>query len=473
MTRPFDREPAPDPGLQHRRNLRFAALLLFFCVLIRSVLLGSVWGDLRHGSAVFYGSTAIGLATGSGLTFRVDEVQALSRLPDNRTGDYRTLRTRGAREPLTEFLPGPAVLLAGLWSVLPAGARNFAPLLVLQILLESLAIAALFLALSLRVDRFLAVSTAIFAAVNPAAIRRTLMVGYDAWPQIAVMLLFAGALVIHRGRTRPILPLALGAVCGALLWFREIILFLPFFVAAYLAVRGRTSHGWTLRRCGTMVLLLLGPVVLSIALLSLHRLELTGSPRPTRSTFWHTFFAGVGQFPNPYGLENDDQSVWAFGQRIAPGLAGHSLAEMYQLPESPYEQALRAEAKRFMTRRPDLFLRNVVLRWGVMSSPLLYTGGDFLPRRGTGWFLALGWLMLPVWILGLFTLRRANPEMFGLTATFYAYFFLVFGWYYVNGRVMLPYVFLTFLVCMAGARALSLRFLPARWRTRWGHGTQP
>jgi hypothetical protein len=63
--------------------------------------------------------------------------------------------------------------------------------------------------------------------------------------------------------------------------------------------------------------------------------------------------------------------------------------------------------------------------------------------------------------------------LFGLTATFYAYVFLVFGWFYVNGRVILPFVFLTFLVCMAGARAFSLRVLPARLKTRWSTTGRP
>lgn len=454
-------------GCKHER-LWLAAAIFLISIALRSALLLTTWDGLRHGTAAVYGSTAIGLLSGSGLTFSMDEVTALGALPGNLSGDYMRLRSAGAREALTEFLPGPAVLIAALWSCLPASAHNFAPLLIVQVLLDSIAVAALFLALSLRTKRPLAIATAVFAAVNLVSIRRTLMVGYDFWPQLGVMLLFSGTLWLFWKRSTAFLFLVLGGLFGAFLWCREITMLLPLFVAAFLLVRGKHENRWTHRESGLRALLLVVPVALSIALLSYYRMELTGSPRPTRSTFWHTFFAGVGQFPNPYGIENRDLSVWEFGQKVAPELAGASLSEMYRMPNSPYEHALRAEALSFVQQYPGIFLRNVLMRCGIMISPLLYQDGDFLPKRAEGALSVVGWVMLPLWFVGLMALRRESRDTFTLVALVYAYFFCMFGWLYVNGRVIIPYLFLAFLVYLIGAQAVLGSFVEAvnRFRSR-------
>ena len=110
-------------------------------------------------------------------------------------------------------------------------------------------------------------------------------------------------------------------------------------------------------------------------MLALFRYEMTDNFRPTRSTFWHSFMAGV-VVSNPYGLVNDDQSVWQFAQRIDPSLSGYRLSEMYLLPDSPYQQRLKGVAKEFVTQHPGLFLRNFAYRAAIILLPTLYRDGD-------------------------------------------------------------------------------------------------
>ena len=96
------------------------------------------------------------------------------------------------------------------------------------------------------------------------------------------------------------------------------------------------------------------------------------------STFWHSFFAGVGQFSNPYDLVDNDMRIYEFGVKLNPELAKHTLLEMQRLPDSLYEETLQEKAMEFMSTHTGLFLRNIVYRAGAMISPLLYWRGTFL-----------------------------------------------------------------------------------------------
>lgn len=450
-----ERISGPEAAQPRQRRIgRLAAAVLIGSILVRVFLMVFAWDNLRHGSSPVYVSAAIGLRSGAGLTINDEEMISFLGLPDNITGDYLRLRSPGEREPLTEFLPGSAVLLAGLWAVIPE--HNYLPMLVLQVLLDSLAIAALFMVLALRCDLLLSLAVAGFAGLNLAAIRRTLMVGYDFWPQFGAMFLFAGILGAHWQRRKGPAFGLLGLAMGLLLWFREIGLALPFFAAAFLVMKHRREPWHSPREGAGHAVWLLVPVVLSLGALSLYRLDLTGSPRPTRSTFWHTFCAGIGQFSNPYGLKNHDLSVWEFGKRHAPELTGDVPGEMYRLPDSPYERVLRSKSQEFIRSHPWLFLRNVIYRCAIMISPLLYTGGDFLPARAAPLLLPIGLLMIPLWLAGMLYWRRVQRDVFLLSALFYLHFMLAFGWFYVNGRVILPFLFVTFIIYLGGLRQMMV-----------------
>lgn len=445
---PADRGSGRRRDTQSRRRAALMAGLFLLALTARTLLLFSAWSDLRHGSATPCASAAIGLHSGAGMTINQDEIRAIAEIRSNLHGDFLQLRSPGARQPFTEFLPGPVLVLAGLWTVLPV--HNFLPLLLLQILLEALAIAALFWVLSSRCGIGISLAIAALAAINPAAIKRTLMMGYDFWPQFGVMVLFTGVLWLRWQRKSGVYWALVGLAGGLVFWFRELVLFLPFFVAVFVVWRDARTPPWRPWQSLRRVTLFLLPVVVCLGSLSLYRQELTGSSRPTRSTFWHTFFAGVGQFSNPYGLKNNDISVWEFGKRIDPELANSTLSEMYQLPDSPYERALQRKAREFLFAHPWLCLRNMIYRWGIMVSPLLYRDGDLLPARAAPFLLPFGLIMLPIWVAGLVYWREAQPDVFWLAVSVYLYFLLAFGWFYVNGRVIIPYVFIAGLVYLGG-----------------------
>ncbi len=446
---PDGRVPGRGPGTP-------GAILLLVFVLALGVRLGllmTVWDDLRHGTAALYGSTAVGLTLAGSLSFQPEEIERIEALPDNISGDYLSFYQESGRRTMTEFLPGPAVLTALLWRVFPS--HNFLPYLVLQSLLDALLIVLFLAAMSAR-DRIMAWLVTILMVLNLGTIRRTLMMGYDFWPQFATMALFTGVLWgLHR-RKGPAWYLLPGIAAGLAVWFRGIVTFLSFFVAGAMFLQPWFARAAARRRRLLGASLLLLPVVLAIGSLMLQRLDLTGNPRPTRSTLWHTFFAGVGQFDNPYGLESDDRSVWQFAQRLSPELRGESLGQMYSLPDSPYEKVLRAEATVFIREHPLIFLRNIAYRIGIMISPLLYSGGDLIPARAGAALRPIGFLAIPLWLIGMLHWYRRDRLVFVLAATTYLYFFLAFSWLYVAGRVILPFVFVAFLIYLGGLREVLL-----------------
>lgn len=439
-------------------NIRLAALVFTIALAARLALLFTVFDNLQHGSAPNYGSAALALHQGFGLTINRVEVQSLSRVQSNVRGDFRNYFKSSERHPLTEFLPGPAILLAGLWELVPI--YNFAPYLVVQSVIDSLLI-AVFAVLMVRKHRLLALLTVSAMVINLPVIKRTLMMGYDFWPQFAVLVMFLGALALQRRGYRPWLFGLVGLLASIPVWFRDITTPLPVFVAAFLLYELRKRECLTWGASIGRVMLLLTPVLLSVALLSTFRYETTGNFRPTRSTFWHSFMAGVGQFSNPYGVVNNDQSVWEFGKKVNPSLSTYTLSDMYLLPNSPYEITLKEVAGEFVRDYPFLFLRNFAYRIGIMISPPFYTDGDFIPRAVAARIYPVGFALMLLWCIGMLYLRRALPFVFGVTISIYAYFFLAFGWFYVVGRVILPFMFISTMVWIAGGLAVF------KWMRTW------
>jgi hypothetical protein len=66
-------------------------------------------------------------------------------------------------------------------------------------------------------------------------------------------------------------------------------------------------------------------------------------------------------------------------------------------------------------------------------------------------------------VAGLLYWRKAQPDVFWLSVSVYLYFLLAFGWFYVNGRVIIPYVFIAGLVYLGGGLR-TCEFVRARLR---------
>ena len=424
------------------KSLLIISMIIFLTSLvIRLLLFYQVWDDRRHpGNAGKYGSAAIGLYYNHGLTVNWDEIGSISsESEDNHSGNYLTFHNNNNREPLIEYLPAPAVVLYLLWKIIPI--YNFSTYIWMVIIIDSILITIFFLVLRKR--KYLSLVVVSFLILNIPTLRQILTMGYDFWPIFCVMANIIGLYSwasIQDGKSvkGSLILIFLGIINGFTIWSRSLILFLPIFLSGFIFIINFKQKNNYVKLIHSLILYLL-PYILSLLLLMYFRYNTTGDIRPTRSTFWHEFFLGVGQFSNPYGIECKDISIWEFGKRINPELNKYSLQEMYELPNSPYEVTLRMEALSFIKNYPHLFIRNIVLRIPVFISPFLYKWGDFIPPSFNPYLFPIGIIGVLLWFLGMFNLQREDKNLFILSFVIFLHYFMIFGWFNVIGRLILAY----------------------------------
>jgi 4-amino-4-deoxy-L-arabinose transferase-like glycosyltransferase len=73
----------------------------------------------------------------------------------------------------------------------------------------------------------------------------------------------------------------------------------------------------------------------------------------TRGAFWHSFWGGVGQMPNPYGVKEEDTDIARFALTLDPSA---------KFETEQYEQALRGEAVKLVTQHPGWYATSVARR---------------------------------------------------------------------------------------------------------------
>jgi hypothetical protein len=437
-----------------KRNFYISLFLIFvLSILFRTGLFYEKWDNLRHGSAAGYGSVAIGLFNKQGLTFNLVEVSKIEQEENNHSGNYLRFYEGENRKKFIEFLPGPAILLSLVWKIIPL--YNFAPYIWLQIFLDSILI-LLFYLIFKSYDNVIALVVAIFMIFNVATVKRTLTMGYDFWPQFCVLVNFVGITVALGKEKNAIILFLTGILTALTVWFREIANFLPFCISILLFLYFGLHLKFNIKHIVFKVALYLLPVMISLGALSMYRYSTTGNLRPTRSTFWHSFFAGVGQFSNPYGLRSLDSDISEFAKRSNKKLENWSGEGMAEFPNSIYETTLRKEAFHFVTEYPFLFIRNTFYRICIMISPFLYVPKESMLYALRFYLLPVKVLSVIFWLLGLCYIYRKHNLLFWLSSTIYLYFFLAFGWFYVVGSVFLSFFFINIFIYLFGIKSVIL-----------------
>jgi hypothetical protein len=91
----------------------------------------------------------------------------------------------------------------------------------------------------------------------------------------------------------------------------------------------------------------------------------------TRGAFWHSFWGGVGQMPNPFNLREDDEMIVRFAQ---------SIDSTARLDTDHYEQVLKHKALTFVREHPFLYAGSVVKRGLVFVFPKIGRELFFQPQ---------------------------------------------------------------------------------------------
>jgi hypothetical protein len=422
------------------KKIILAVTIFIISFIIRSFLLVLSYDNLKHGSASYFGSQAIGLYRNKGSTTNIVEMGKIIS-ENNLSGNYLNFEDNSERENLTIFLPGTGFVIYLLWKIFPV--YNFSTLLFLQILIDSIII-SLFSMMFYKMNKKLGVLIAVILLFNIVCIKRVLMVGYDFWPQITVLISFI--LIYNMLNTnKTYYYILLGLINAVAIWFREITILL-LIVASTLILFINYKKGIkikdNIKKTSVMILFF----ILSISLLSFYRSNISENARPTRNTLWHSVLVGIGQFSNPYDITANDISAWEFAKKNEKSLENKELWDMYNSPNSEYEIFAKSKSIDFIKNYPHLFIRNTIYRTAIILSPLLYSDGDFLPVKYQKIFFVLGLILLPVWFLGIYQIYKYNKILFYTIIILVVNTIISFSWWYVVGRVIIPILFTHFIV---------------------------
>jgi hypothetical protein len=119
-------------------------------------------------------------------------------------------------------------------------------------------------------------------------------------------------------------------------------------------------------------------------------------------------------------------------------------------PNSLYEETLKTEAFKLLKDRPYLLFRNAFYRIAIMIAPVLYKHGTFIPKELMNLLYPIGFLLITIWLLGMYDLYKHYTCLFWLCLTIYTYFFSTIAFFYIVGRAIVPLIFINVLVYLFG-----------------------
>ncbi|MBI4454637.1 MAG: hypothetical protein HY644_01925 [Acidobacteria bacterium] len=444
-------------GQGGRRLFLTIAVVIFVVALVARVLAYNfVWPNVCHTFIGMSASAAVGVNAGGRLTVRTEEIQRISSLGLTARHLNRMYNPDASRLPLWEVEPGLSLVLVALWKL--TGVYDLRPLIWLQIICDSFLCAIFFLVLH-RVSVWVGFGTGLGWALFPPQIQFACTAGYDAWASFALIAVSSAMVFLctrrlsWRATAFIMLCMSLISVVG--LWTRSYVLLWPFLVAGLLLQIVRVKR-WR----SILVLIYIIPSLFGIIGMMVERDRLVGNPRPTRTTFWHTFWAGIGQYDNPYGIEGLDSSIYVFAQSLDPGLK--TWFTKYRVVwDDPtfnmeYEKVLAKEARVFIRRHPEILLRNHFLRILRLVVPTIRmtestAEGIGLPQ----WLLAaVGLLLVPLYVAGI--RRWVKGGMSSLLAFISPLGYLIFALapFYIERRIISAVLFVHIGLAVGGIQAV-------------------
>lgn len=438
---------------EHRRAARLLAIVAVLAVLLQ-VAIVAYRGVQPTDASAAAASAAVGWFHGRGLTVSPEEASRAwgeAGRPFVSHDLAGTYLPGSARRPMHYPLPALSLLMIAMVAL--TGRLWYEPLVLLQIAAH-VGLGLAFAAELMRRDRWLgALSGAAWLLFVPFY-RLNLPPTYDAWTSHATMALVTASLCyIRTRRTRAVLALGFAAAFG--IWMREYFVVLPCLLGLALVypVRAAARHVALYAVC----------LAAAIGGLAAVRLSTGVTSALTRDGVWHTYAAGVGQFPNALGLVEDDRSVRDLVERQT----GRQYRGFYWQHLPGYEETLAVVMREHMSEhRTDLAV-NALIRAVWLAAPGLapsMTAGTHTKRRQAV-RLTLGVLTSGVALLAILGLwhmrRRMLPEAVTLLLPWVA--LLPLCVYYAKAKV----VMLIYFCPMSLAVFAVLTLLRAgRWRAR-------
>ena len=297
----------------------------------------------------------------------VTDLLRVEALPTNTSlpSEFRVLDQHPRWQPYVIAPVGPALLLAGAWTVF--GHERALPVLILQIISDTLVVLLIYwIALLLFKRRRAALIAAALYAIYPPIAQQTSFINIDLWAIDFTVVILALYLQALRSPVRLRWLLACGLVTGFGTFFRpNLLLLVPVFALAAIP-----WDGWRrpLRNASVVTLVALVPLIPW----TIRNIDTFHAFIPLRSGVGITLTVGLAEVHNTLGLVGNEAQIYARVHRARPDL-------VYLTPA--YDDYLRAQAVKVIEHHPvyyaKLVARRIVLSTiGEYSSDWMYKDGE-------------------------------------------------------------------------------------------------
>jgi len=183
----------------------------------------------------------------------------------------------------------------------------------------------------------------------------------------------------------------------------------------------------------------------------------------TRGVFWHSFWAGVGQTPNPYNVRDDDETIIRFAK---------TLDSTAQYETDHYEQVLKRKAVTLIKDHTLWYVGSVAKRTAVFIFPKIGRELFFQPQLpqhisgtmnvsfGKVFLLLVDGLLTGLFLAGIWITRKRWKDLLVICFPYY-YTLLSLAPFYLTGRNIMNVYFVVLLLASVAIAHFWSRLRPS------------
>ena len=305
--------------------------------------------------------------------------------------------------PLYNDEGGYGLLLSAIWKIL--GSQRWWPIRLIQILIDTLMCWLIFRIGQMAFGERVGVLAALLYAFFIPAVEMAVRPHRDIWVNF-LYITSVYVFLVSGQREKPfLLYFLLGLFAGVIAWMRSTVVPFVLFTTLLLFL----LYHWKV--AAKLSLAILTGFLLVFSTLIVRNYLAFDTLMVTRGAFWHSFWGGMGQMENPYGLREDDTQIAMLAKKLDPTV---------EFETDRYEQVLKQEALKFVSEHP-LWYAGSVLKRGLMI---------VFPKAGRKLFFQEP---LPQHVSG--TLNRSVNEALLIAADIFLGGLFLWGLWQIRGNV--------------------------------------
>jgi 4-amino-4-deoxy-L-arabinose transferase-like glycosyltransferase len=451
----------PPPSSRSRQWIFFVLLL---ATVTRVGFLYKNWNNLDFApSFMFHAEVARNILNGQWfqenrtyLQQYVDTCQQAQRLID--LEDFSPPKNEQLT-PLYNDEGGYGFLLAVIWKV--TGAKRWWYIRVLQLVLDVIMCWLIYLTGKKVFGEKIGLFAALMYACFIPGIELVVRPHRDIWVTFLFITSVYQLVSLTENRTALWRMLSIGVATGIVAWMRSTVLLYVILLIPVLFITRQRNEALRFS------ILLVAGFVLTFSPLIVRNFVVFNKVMATRGVFWHSFWAGVGQTPNPYNVRDDDDTIVRFAQSI------DSTAE---LGTDHYEKVLKQKATELIRVHPLWYAGSVAKRAVVFVFPKIGRELFFqpqLPQHITGtmnvsfgkiFLLIVDGLLAGLFFAGMWITRKQWKDLLVICYP-YLYTLISLAPFYLAGRNIMNVYFVVLLFASVALVHLWTRLLPGSARS--------